>query len=141
MIAITSFVLNINGIKQDPVATFYSPQTRFWELLSGSLLAWITLYKGEIFSSIKNKIDGLLVFIVYRDGRKADGKMLLNVLSFIGLLGLAYGFWSVNKGLSFPGTWALVPVIGTVLIIAAGSEAFVNRRLLSNKVMVWFGLA
>lgn len=29
VVAVASFVLNVNGIKQDMVATFYSPQTRF----------------------------------------------------------------------------------------------------------------
>ena len=53
---------------------------------------------------------------------------------------LAYGFWRINKELSFPGKWALVPVLGAVLIITAGSEAWVNRTILSNKVAVWFGL-
>jgi hypothetical protein len=33
-----------------------------------------------------------------------------------------------------------VPVLGTVLIIIAGSKAWVNRTILSNKVAVWFGL-
>jgi hypothetical protein len=53
---------------------------------------------------------------------------------------LLYGFWRINKELSFPGKWALVPVLGAVLIITAGSKAWVNRTILSNKIAVWFGL-
>jgi hypothetical protein len=70
----------------------------------------------------------------------ADGKTLANVLSFVGLFLLIYGFWRINKELIFPGKWALIPVIGTVLIIMAGSRGWVNRKILSNKVAVWFGL-
>jgi peptidoglycan/LPS O-acetylase OafA/YrhL len=140
LVAIVSFTLNIKGVKQNAVATFYSPQTRFWELLSGSLLAWVTLYKKGVFPTIKNKIDGYLVSIIYRDKQTSETKALPNVLSFFGLLLLAYGFWQVNKELSFPGKWAVVPVLGAVLIIAAGSKAWGNRIILSNKVFVWIGL-
>lgn len=140
VVAIASFVLNIKGIKQDMVATFYSPQTRFWELLSGSLLAWVTLYKKDTFANVKLKLDYWLSRIVYSEKQEADGKTLSNVLSFIGLLLLVYGFWRINKELSFPGMWALVPVLGAVLIITAGSKAWVNRTILSNKIAIWFGL-
>ncbi len=56
LVAIVSFVLNLRGIKQDVVATFYSPQTRFWELLCGSLLAWVSLYKKGTCTNSKKKI-------------------------------------------------------------------------------------
>ena len=140
IVAIASFVLNIKGIKQDMVATFYSPQTRLWELISGSLLAWFTLYKKDTLANIKLKLDLLLSRIVHSEKKEPDDKVLSNVLSFVGLLLLVYGFWRINKELSFPGNWALVPVLGAVLIITAGSEAWINRTVLSNKVAVWFGL-
>ncbi len=138
--AVTSLVLNLKGIKQDAAATFYSPQTRFWELLSGSLLAWVTLYKKDAFANIMSKVDGFLFRIVYSEKQEGDGKTLANVLSFVGLLLLLYGFWRINKEFSFPGKWALLPVLGAILIITAGSKAWVNRTILSNKVAVWFGL-
>ena len=132
--------MNIKGVKQDIVATFYSPQTRFWELLSGSLLAWVVLYKKNAFSNIKNRIDIWLSRTIYRENKEGDNKTLENVVSFVGLCLLVFGFWRINKELSFPGKLALVPVLGSVLIITAGSKAWVNRTILSNKVAVWFGL-
>lgn len=140
LVTIASFVLNINGIKQDMVATFYSPQTRFWELLSGSILAWFTLYKKDALANVKHNLDLQLSRIIKRENRWFDGKTLSNVLSFFGSLLLLYGFWEINKELSFPGLWALVPVLGAALIITAGTKAWVNRTILSNKVAVWFGL-
>ena len=140
VVAVATFILNLKGVKQDMVATFYSPQTRFWELLSGSLLAWFTLYKKDAFTGIKSKIDVWLPRVVYSEKQEGDGKTLANVLSFVGLFLLLYGFWRINKELSFPGKWALVPVLGAVLIITAGSKAWVNRTILSNKIAVWFGL-
>lgn len=138
--AVISFYLNLKGIKKDPVATFYSPQTRFWELMSGSLLAWAALYKKNAFDQIQVKLDSWLTSFIYREKPAANVEMLCNVLSFLGLLLLAYGFWRINKNLSFPGKWALIPVIGTLLTIIGGSKAFINRKILSNKVAVWFGM-
>jgi len=138
--AITSFVLNLNGMKQDSVATFYSLQTRFWELLTGSLLAWVELYRNNSFAHLRKKLGGYISNILYLEKQGADDRLLSNALSFFGFLLLAYGFLQLNKGLSFPGKWALIPVIGTLLLLMGGSSAWVNRTILSNKIAVWIGL-
>ncbi|NER61105.1 acyltransferase [Pseudomonas sp. MAFF212428] len=117
ILAAVSFVLSVKGVKHDAIATFYSPHTRFWELLAGTLLAWFSLYRQRVVRT-----------------------RLAQVLSLLGLCLLMFGFLRINKGLSFPGKWALVPVLGAVLIIAAGPDAWFNRRVLSNKLAVWFGL-
>jgi len=140
IVAVASFVLNTMGVKQDMVATYYSPLTRFWELLSGSLLAWVTLYKKDALANVMLKLDYWLSRIVYSEKQEADGKVISKVLSFVGLLLLVYGFWRINKELSFPGKWALVPVLGTILVIMAGPKAWFNRVILSNRIAVWFGL-
>ncbi len=140
IITITTFFLNLVGVKQDIIATFYSPQTRIWELLSGSLLAWLKLYNKESISLIKSKFDFWFSHFIYKKKQGGDEKTLNNLFSSIGFFLLLYGFWSMNKDLSFPGLWALVPVLGAVLIIAGGSNAWINRAVLSNKVFVWFGL-
>jgi len=136
---ITSFALNVYGVKNDPVATFYSPQTRFWELLSGSFLAWMTLYKKTLFFNIANKINNCIAQPIHRD-ILSHGELPASILSFIGLFILAYGFWKIDKNLIFPGEWALVPVIGTVFLLGAGAKGFINRTILSNKLVVWIGL-
>lgn len=140
IVAAISFHLNTKGVNHDAVATFYSPQTRFWELLSGSLLAWGMLYKKGAYAGINTKLDAWLGAALYKHAPKADGKTLSNVLSFVGILLLVYGFWKINKQFSFPGKWALLPVIGAVLLILAGPKAWVNRTLLSKRIAVWFGL-
>ena len=53
---------------------------------------------------------------------------------------MAYGFFRIKKDVSFPGKWAVIPVLGAILIILAGPQAWVNRKILSNKIAVWFGL-
>lgn len=50
------------------------------------------------------------------------------------------GFLLMNRDLSFPGYWALLPVSGAAMIVFAGPDAWFNRKILSNKIFVWFGL-
>lgn len=140
VVTLVSFYLNLKGIKQDSIATFYSPQTRFWELLCGSILAWFALYKRNAFADIQLKIDGWLGKAIYREEIEANGKTLSNVISFIGGLLLAYGFLRITKEVIFPGKWAVVPVLGAILIIFAGPKAWINRKILSSKIAIWFGL-
>jgi len=46
----------------------------------------------------------------------------------------------VNTGRHFPGWWALLPTLGATLLISAGPEGWVNRKFLSSRFLVWFGL-
>ena len=62
-----------------------------------------------------------------------------NILSVIGLALITVSVLRLDSA-DFPGYKAILPVIGAVLMIAAGKDAFLNRYLLSNRVMVWFGL-
>jgi peptidoglycan/LPS O-acetylase OafA/YrhL len=140
VVTLVSFGLNLDGMQKDSVATFYSPLTRFWELSCGALLAWTTLYKKSAWAPAAAKLDGWLAAAIYRDERPRDGATLSNVLSFCGLLLLCYGMVRMNRNLGFPGKWALVPVLGAVLVIAAGPRARLNRTLLSNPAAVWVGL-
>src|SRR5262249_1199039 len=40
----------------------------------------------------------------------------------------------------FPGWWALLPTISTFLLINAGPEAWINRKILGAKPLVFVGL-
>jgi peptidoglycan/LPS O-acetylase OafA/YrhL len=139
IVAVSSFYLNLKGIQGNAVATFYSPQTRFWELMSGSVLAWISLHENGAFNVVKARLDRCLASVVYREQPEA-GKTLANVLSFFGLFLLAYGFYAIDKDIGFPGKWAAVPVLGAAMLISAGPDAWINRTILSNRVAVWIGL-
>ena len=46
LFAVVSFGLNLYVYRIDPVADFFSPLTRFWELLTGAMLAWAFLHPG-----------------------------------------------------------------------------------------------
>ena len=46
-ILLGSFLLNIGTVKEHPEAAFYLPFARFWQLLSGGLLAYFTLLRSD----------------------------------------------------------------------------------------------
>jgi len=139
-IIITSFALNIYSVRQDIVATFYSPLTRTWELLIGGLLAYLSIYASDRFGRFKIKLNNYFSYFLHKRRHDNNDDLLSNMLSLLGLLLLFYGFWKINKDVAFPGEWALVPVLATGLLIAAGPDAWVNRRVLSNQIAIWFGL-
>jgi peptidoglycan/LPS O-acetylase OafA/YrhL len=115
---VASFAWNVSQIHSQPVATFYSPFTRFWELLAGALLAVLALDKPAVAAS----------------------KFSQNAKSLAGLLLIAVAVYLLTKDKRFPGWWAVLPVLGSYLVIAAGQEAWFNRVVLSNRVMVSIGL-
>lgn len=114
---VVSFACNLFYLQIDLTSDFYLPQARFWELLAGALLAHLVL-RGRVTSARMS-----------RDGLALAGALLVTA-----------GLWLISEDDPFPGWWALVPVVGAVLLIAAGPAAWCNRVLLSHPVMVWFGL-
>ena len=138
--ALASFGFELSSVKGNPTAAFYSPFLRFWELMAGSLLAWLKLCKGEMFRGLADKAGPYLSAVLQRDSSRTDNIRLCgNVLSVIGLALILTAVFALDSK-NFPGYKALLPVMGAVLMIAAGKDAFINRYLLSNRVMVWFGL-
>src|ERR1700691_5932961 len=60
IVAAASFALNIAEAGSDSVAAFYSPQTRFWELMVGSALAYGTLYPQRVVAMLGKNAPGWL---------------------------------------------------------------------------------
>lgn len=140
IIATISFYLNVKQVKTDFSADFYSPQTRFWELMSGSILAWIKLHKTPAVDRITTKLDKLLNKHIFSSERENNCETLANIVSVFSFIILMYGFFRINKDIGFPGKWAVIPVLGATLIVSSGPNAFINRTILSNRISVWFGL-
>jgi peptidoglycan/LPS O-acetylase OafA/YrhL len=136
-----SFALNVYEVRNDVVAAFYSPQTRFWELMAGSILAYMTRHRQNIFPiKIKHRLDAWLSLIDKAQSPYVNGKVLRNVQSLFGAVLIFIGILVITKEKNFPGWWAVLPILGAVLIISAGVQAWLNRVVLSNRILVWFGL-
>lgn len=115
---VASFLLNVALLAANPVEVFYWPVTRFWELLAGGLLALVVAARPGV----------------------ANTQVPRNAMALAGLALVALAASLIDKARPFPGWWALLPVLGSCLLIGAGPGAWINRRILSNRVMVWFGL-
>jgi peptidoglycan/LPS O-acetylase OafA/YrhL len=136
-VVVISFILNIRGINSDAIATFYSPQTRFWELLIGAILAYNVVNRQSILLKIELWVGGIFGAeqVLYK-----ESKFLQNVPSILGVGFIAAGVLLITRESVFPGYWALLPTIGAALIISSSLNAWVNRVILSNRILVWFGL-
>ena len=121
-----SFAYNVSLVRLDPTATFYSPATRIWELLTGVLLAYF-------ITQIKQNSTAASPAWHTRPA-------VQQLASTLGVLFLAFGLYKIDSGRPFPGTWALFPVLGSFFLIFAGPAAWFNRFVLSNRVLVWVGL-
>ncbi len=128
-IVIASFSFNVVKAHGDVVETFYSTATRVWELLIGSTLAYLALHEQAVSDPLAKSFTTL-----------SQRKIICDVKSIVGFAFVAVALCAVNKEKSFPGWWALLPTVGAYLLISAGPEAWLNRKVLSHPVMVWFGL-
>ena len=131
-----SFILNMINIGADPSATFYMPQTRAWELLAGSIMAYVTAHHG---AQSRAAAERFINTVILRPGTTASSASIRNAQSFIGLALLAVGFAVVTSA-GFPGWQAIIPCAGAILMISAGPHAWLNRKILSSKLFVWVGL-
>ena len=98
-----------------PVANFYSPLSRFWELaLGGSIAIWTS--------------------------RPEYIKLESRMLELVGFAFIAFALFGFNSATPFPGLWALVPCLGAGLILLANSKSSPLNWVLSHPVMVFIGL-
>lgn len=110
-----SLLLNLFLVRNSPSFTFYMLPTRLWELALGGILTLFPFHQVPIVQKFKNSI------------------------SFLGLATVTISFFLINGEKLFPGAWALLPVLGTTLVILAGPSAAVNG-FLSRPSLVFIGL-
>ena len=113
LIAAISLLLSEWGWRNKPSANFYLAPTRAWELFAGSICAFLTV------------------------GRTLKSN---NVLSGIGLAAIIFAIFTFDKNTPFPSVYALVPVVGTALIILFGRQGTLVANLLSMRAFVGIGL-
>jgi peptidoglycan/LPS O-acetylase OafA/YrhL len=122
-IAFISFAINVYDIHTDVVRSFFSPESRFWEMSFGGMLAW---FSGRGLTYETTAVKSRLL-------RKS-------IASACGLFFILVAAVLFDHATPFPGWFALLPVSGAVLLIYAGPLSIVNRFVLSNRVMVGIGL-
>ena len=104
----------------DTTFAFFSPKTRAWELLLGAGLAYLSVF---------TKYDRLMHSLGVKQ-----------TFSLLGMSLLVFGTILIDSSFNYPGTAALLPTMGAVCLIAAGPSGFINRMILSNRVLTNIGL-
>jgi peptidoglycan/LPS O-acetylase OafA/YrhL len=113
-IFVASLACSIWSVHHAPTAGYYLLPSRMWELMLGALLA--------------------IGAVAVPDIRRMPG-----LASAAGLALIGYAMFRFTHATPFPGAAALVPCIGTALIIAAGETSPLNRTL-SLRPIVFVGL-
>ncbi|MEO8373754.1 MAG: acyltransferase family protein [Sphingomonas bacterium] len=111
--ALLSFGLSEWAWRNAPEANFYLAPTRAWELLAGSICA----------------------FMAYGKPQRSN-----NPLSALGLGLILFSIFYFDSKTPFPSVYALAPIIGTVLIILFGGSDSWTAKLLSASGFVGIGL-
>ncbi len=130
---LASFACNLHYYKSHQELDFYMPFTRFWEIFMGVLLAALTERENRPQSG--NSCFKALWAAVSKD----DWRYARFALSILGLACLIVGVLA-SRSRHYPGHRALWTTFGTMFLIAAGPQTWLNRRVLSNKLAVGIGL-
>lgn len=101
-----------------PSAAFYLLPTRGWELLIGSFTA----------------------FYLHKRHPQSQPSFLFQILGLAGLALIVYAVFRYDAFTPFPGYYALVPTVGTALIILVGSPGTLVNALLGFRPLVGIGL-
>lgn len=96
VVAVLSFALSLVGTYTFPTAAFFSSPTRAWELAAGGIVA-LTSTQWRRLSRVPAAIVG-----------------------WAGLALILLGCFVLQANTPFPGTAALLPVVGTALVLGAG---------------------
>ena len=112
-----SLIANLLMSYQSRETDFFITTYRAWEFLGGSLLAWWHYGKNH-----------------------EEEAPFGNALSVVGIALLAASMILLKEKEPYPGWRAIMPVAGSVMLIAAGRQACINRQILSHPAVVWIGL-
>jgi peptidoglycan/LPS O-acetylase OafA/YrhL len=138
-ISVLSFSLNIALMPRYQDAAFYSPWTRFWELMLGAVLAWSSYAEGRLLHGLNYGRLATLTTISKQLRYIFWGPFSRSLLSIFGLFLVVMGTVVVREK-NFPSWWALIPALGAFFVISAGSRAYLNRVILSTQPFVMVGL-
>jgi peptidoglycan/LPS O-acetylase OafA/YrhL len=116
LLVIASFWYSVQETAENPSAAYFATATRIWELGSGGLLA---IAPARLTTALARQ----------------------GWLGWLGLAAVTASAFVLTGSMAFPGVLALLPVLGTVALIAGGSAAAEHgpARLTSARFMVRVG--
>lgn len=96
---------------------FFLPFTRGWELLAGTIIAYIEIKYG-----------------------KPSSRLLSELVPIFGLYLIAHSVIFFDNNTPHPNFHTLMPVLGAVMIIVFANETDIVGKTLATKPFVWVGL-
>lgn len=123
MVWLASVLYSHWGTLHRPEAAFYLLPARFWEIATGSLI--VLLLRRSLPVATAGDIN---------DSRSSEA------LSGIGLALIVISMAVFDERTPFPGTYALVPTVGTALVLTFGDARTLVGRLLGHQALVGIGL-
>lgn len=118
------FVLSLTmahwGSYYYPAATFFLPHTRTWELLLGAFIAFFLQTRP--------------------DWNNQPASPMVQITGLAGLALIGYAVFAFDHHTPFPGLFALVPTVGTALIILFALPGSITNWALSLRPLVGIGL-
>ncbi len=118
IVAIASLAVAQWASLGSPTAAFYLLPTRGWELLIGAFAAfYLSKANCTDFSRGVGEVGGSLGFAL-----------------------ILYSVFAFSKATPFPGLYALVPTVGTVLIILFATQQTTIGKFVGNRAFVGIGL-
>ncbi len=118
VVATASLALAHWGSLQKPIATFYLLPTRGWELLMGSFVAFHLSGRSDL----------------------DHGRLSRETGAAAGLAMLLYSVVAFDRNTPFPSLYALIPTIGTSLLILFATPSTTVGKVLGSRPLVGVGL-
>lgn len=115
-----SLLISEHLVQNRPSTAFFFIFSRAWELLIGSVIAFIAFKKIILHEHMSLRFN--------------------QFMSSLGLLMVLFSIFLFSKNTPFPGLYALVPVIGTALIIGFSSPQTFVYQCLAHQYVVQVGL-
>lgn len=114
--AVVSLAISEWGVRHYPGGAFYLLPSRAWELLMGGLI-WFVPGIGNVRPWFRE------------------------LSAFVGLLIIVVSGFLFDEAMRFPGIYALIPCIGTAIVISAGvGSQTITGRVLALRPIVFVGL-
>lgn len=121
--ALASLAVAHWGAYHKPDATFYLLPTRGWELFLGALAAFYLRHKRRL-----------------PDNTSTDRSWGQELIGLTGLALIIIAIVCFDRSIPFPSLYALLPTVGTVLIILGAQRGTMVARVLGSRVPVAIGL-
>lgn len=115
--AFVSIVFSEMMETKDSIMNFYLPLSRFWELGTGSILAYRELKFKATYKTSWAKL-----------------------LPMLGISIITVSIFAFDGETAHPGFYTLIPVFGVCLIIGFSSSNDILGKILGSRPFVWFGL-